>query len=102
MKTSITVLILFFCVQTGFVNAQQNPSKEKTDELIALCKEVEGTYKVIQYNPRVEVVLTSDVCEVVKKNRKKSETVYYKYNEFITLEIYSEEQVKKLKPTSIN
>jgi hypothetical protein len=79
---------------SSFSFAQQL-TKEQAAQAIALCKEVEGTYKLIQTDPRIEVAVGSDACEMVKKNRKASETVYLKYNDYITLEIFSEEQLKK-------
>jgi hypothetical protein len=96
MKLVLQIIFLLLCIKAKNLVAQENPTTEKQVNIIALCKETEGTYKVIPSNPRMKVVLTSDVCEVVKKNRKKSETTYLKYNENITLEIYSEEKIKKL------
>jgi Glu-tRNA(Gln) amidotransferase subunit E-like FAD-binding protein len=68
---------------------------EKTAYLINLCKEVENTYEDLVSDTRLKIALTSDVCEIVKQKRDKSETVLYKYNENVTLKIYSEDKIKK-------
>jgi hypothetical protein len=94
-----TLILLFLCIAFKF-NAQvsnSKSSKSSPEERIKLCQEMENTYQVIVSNPRLKVVLTSDVCEVVKRERKKSETILYKYDTYITLKIYSEEELKKIK-----
>ena len=71
--------------------------EEKTAYLVNLCKEVENTYEVIIADTRLGISLTSDVCEIVKKERKKSETVFIKYNEYVTIKIYSEDEINRIK-----
>ena len=71
-------------------------SQEDTANLITLCKEVENTYQVIVSDPRLKIALTSDVCEIVKRERKKSETVFYTMDKFVTLKIYSLDELKNI------
>jgi hypothetical protein len=100
-KIKIRFLLLpLFCTITSLCFSQ-NLTKEQADKEIALCNDVYGTYKIIRSNPRREVVIKSDICQIVKDKRKATETVYYKYNEEFTIEIYSEEQVKKLNKQEI-
>ncbi|MCE3280596.1 MAG: hypothetical protein K0S44_2787 [Bacteroidetes bacterium] len=95
-KIKIRVLLLpFFCIISSLCFSQ-NLTKEQAEKEIALCNAVAGTYKIIQADPRHEVAIKTDICQIVKDKRKAAETVYYKYNEEFTIEIYSEEQIKKL------
>ena len=100
-RLSVTVFFLFG--MTFFVLGQNNNSvnksidstENKINNLIKICEEVKNTYRVITSNTRLSVALKSDVCEIVNRERKKSETVFYKYDEFTTLEIFSEDQISK-------
>jgi hypothetical protein len=100
-KFQIRFLLLpFFCTITSLCFSQ-NLTKEQAEKEIALCNAVTGTYKIIQANPRDEVAIKSDICQIVIDKRNATETVYYKYNEEFTIEIYSEEQIKKLNKPEI-
>ena|ERR1700741_278184 len=91
------ILIIF--AKSGDVCAQaakKNPAQIGAEN-VALCKEVENKYQVIVSNPRVKLALTSDLCEIVKKERKANKTTYYKYNDLITLKMYSDADLKGMK-----
>ncbi|MFL5753494.1 MAG: hypothetical protein ACJ76F_08810 [Bacteroidia bacterium] len=87
------------CFLSAMMRAQENTKiavsdpKSKAD----LCIQMENTYQVIVSNPRIKIALSSDACEIVKRERKRSETVFYKYDQYVTLKIYSEDALKELK-----
>ena len=62
-----------------------------------VCDDVENTYQIISHQPRTKLAITSDVCDIVKRERKKNETVVYKVNELYSIKIYSETEIPKLK-----
>ena len=69
----------------------------QTNNKIELCKEVENTYQIISHNPRYKLAITTDVCEIVKRERKKEETFIYKVNEYYSIKIYSEKDIPNIK-----
>ncbi len=69
----------------------QNQSKSNS------CKDVENTYQIISHQPRIRLAITSDVCEIVKRERKKDKTIIYKVNELYSIKIYSEKEIPTLK-----
>lgn len=71
--------------------------KDNNNVIITLCKEIENTYQIIVLDPRIKIALTSDICEIVKRERKKSETVFYPIDKFIKLKIYSSDELKGIK-----
>jgi len=87
IKKYLVVDLIFF---SSLVIAQ-NTSK------INPCKEVENTYQVISHQPRTKLAITTDVCEIVKRERKKNETVIFKVNELYSIKIYSEMEIPTLK-----
>jgi hypothetical protein len=99
MKTICRLfLLLIFGVKSGTIQAQTAKTPGKVaEEKIAVCKEVENKYQVLVSNPRARLALTSDLCEIVKKERKADQTTYYKYNDLITLKMYSDAELKKMK-----
>lgn len=62
-----------------------------------VCNEVENTYQIVAANKRVKLAITSDVCEIVKKERKKDQTIIFSINEFYSLKIYSEKDIPSIK-----
>ena len=62
-----------------------------------VCKEVENTYQIISHQPRTKLAITPDVCDIVKRERNKNETVVYRVNELYSIKIYSETEIPKLK-----
>lgn len=91
------ILFISLCLLGISMNGQEKPAKSLADNATNICQEVDNTYQVIVSDPRVKLALTSDVCEVVKRERKKSETVYYKYDRVVTLKIYAEDELKKIR-----
>jgi hypothetical protein len=81
------------------INSSDLTQEEKTAYFINLCKEVENTYQVIVSDPRLKIALTTDVCEIVKRERKKSETVFYPMDKFVTIKIYSLDELKNINKT---
>ena len=45
----------------------------------------------------MKLAITSDVCEIVKKERKKDQTIIFPINEFYSLKIYSEKDIPSIK-----
>lgn len=89
MKNNCLVLFVFlFLSYFGF---SQTNSKQVT------CKEVENTYQIVAANKRVKLAITSDVCEIVKRERKKEETFIYPVNEFYSIKIFSEKDIPNIK-----
>ncbi|MFL5754563.1 MAG: hypothetical protein ACJ76F_14215 [Bacteroidia bacterium] len=99
MKTFIKLLfILILGIKSGAAFAQSAKTpKQIADEKVAVCKEVENKYQVIVSNTRAKLALTSDLCDIVKKERKADKTTYYKYNDLITLKMYSDADLKTMK-----
>jgi len=99
MKIGFLIIVIFLAACSG-INAQ-NASKgvkpKTSQEKIDLCKEVENTYQVISGNPRFKLTITSDVCEIVKRERQKEKTIIYKVNEYYSLKIYSEKDIPSIK-----
>jgi len=62
-----------------------------------VCKEVENTYQIVSASERLKLAITSDVCEIVKRERKKDKTFIYYVNEFYSIKIYSEKDIPSLK-----
>jgi hypothetical protein len=62
-----------------------------------VCKEVENTYQIVSVSERLKLAITSDVCEIVKRERKKDKTFIYYVNEFYSIKIYSEKDIPSLK-----
>lgn len=62
-----------------------------------VCKEVENTYQIVSVSERLKLAITSDVCEIVKRERKKDKTFIYHVNEFYSIKIYSEKDIPSLK-----
>lgn len=91
MKQIITVLFILFASFIGNAQSEQNKSK------VNVCKEVENTYQIISHQARTKLAITSDICDIVKRERKKDETVIYKVNEFYSIKIYSEKDIPRLK-----
>lgn len=83
-------LVLIFCVSyiKGF---------SQTNDKVNLCKEVENTYQIIATNTRIKLALTSDVCEIVKRERQKEKTIIYKVNDWYSIKIYSEKDIPNIK-----
>ncbi len=83
----LTLAFLFFSLlgfsQTGVENN--------------VCKEVENTYQIVSVSERLKLAITSDVCEIVKRERKKDKTFIYYVNEFYSIKIYSEKDIPSLK-----
>ncbi|MCD6065218.1 MAG: hypothetical protein K0S33_44 [Bacteroidetes bacterium] len=88
MKKLLLLLSLFFCVALGYsqTNTQAN-----------ICEKVKNTYQVVVDNARIKVALTSDVCNVVERERKAETINYYRYNDYITLKIYPTSQLASIK-----
>ncbi|MDP2385661.1 MAG: hypothetical protein Q8M29_04775 [Bacteroidota bacterium] len=99
MKIDFLTIVAFFAINLS-VNAQSTSKlvKPKTSqEKIDLCKEVENTYQIVSGNPRYKLTITSDVCEIVKRERQKDKTIIYKVNEYYSLKIYSEKDIPTIK-----
>jgi hypothetical protein len=99
MKLSFQLLgIAWLILTAGNTSAQSTTKdpKQVAEKKGALCKELENTYQVIVSNPRAKLALTSDLCDIVARERKSDKTVYYKYNDLITLKIYSEAELKTI------
>lgn len=98
MKPFLTLFfILMIFMKSGTVCAQNSKTPQQIgEEKVALCKEVENKYQVIVSNNRIKLALTSDLCEIVKRERKPDQTTYYKYNDLITLKMYSDADLKAL------
>lgn len=62
-----------------------------------VCKEVENTYQIVSVSERLKLAITSEVCEIVKRERKKDKTFIYYVNEFYSIKIYSEKDIPSLK-----
>ncbi len=93
-------MLLFFAFAfSSNLSAQTNAKKPvKTEqEKIDLCKEVENTYQIISSNPRLKPAITTDVCEIVKRERQKDKTIIYKLNDYYSIKIYSEKDIPLLK-----
>ncbi|HEY1039600.1 MAG TPA: hypothetical protein VGF30_09365 [Bacteroidia bacterium] len=92
-------LSFFLSVFAIGVNAQTTAKgkPKTTQEKIDLCKEVENTYQIVTSNPRWKLAITTDVCEIVKRERKKDVTFIYKVDEYYSIKIYSEKDIPKLK-----
>jgi len=91
MKTScftILLFVLFFKLDSF---------SQTSNEKINLCKEVENTYQIISHNTRYQLAITTDVCEIVKRERKKEETFIFKVNEYYSIKIYSEKDIPTIK-----
>jgi hypothetical protein len=69
----------------------------QTNSKINICKEVENTYQIVAANKRVKLAITSDVCDIVKRERKKDQTIIYPVNEFYSIKIYSEKDIQSIK-----
>lgn len=91
MKHIITALFILFVSLNGYAQSEKNKSK------VNACKEVENTYQIISHQARTKLAITSEVCDIVKRERKKDETVIYKVNEFYSIKIYSEKDIPGLK-----
>jgi len=99
MKAIFFIVFVFFTLGKS-MNAQTNAkviNAKSPQEKIDLCKEVENTYQVISNNPRYKLAITSDICEIVKRERQKDKTIVYKVNEFYSLKIYSEKDIPTIK-----
>lgn len=77
MKPYITILFLFFCVQSKFLFAQQNLSKEKVEALNELSKKIEGTYQVQIINSRELAAFELQLMEIIENKREENDTIYY-------------------------
>ncbi|MBK6833615.1 MAG: hypothetical protein IPG89_04790 [Bacteroidetes bacterium] len=69
----------------------------QTNTKINNCKEVENTYQIVAANRRVKLAITSDVCDIVIRERKKDQTFIYPVNEFYSIKIYSEKDIQSIK-----
>lgn len=87
MKKLFFVLLVVFSVK----------GKSQTNSKITLCKEVENTYQIISHSTRYKLAISTDVCEIVKRERKKDETFIYKVNEYYSIKIYSEKDIPNIK-----
>jgi len=90
MKSINFRLFLLFLFLNAVVYSQ-------TNEKIKICKEVENTYQIVASSERIKLSITTDVCEIVKRERKKDETFIYFVNEFYSIKIYSEKDIPSLK-----
>lgn len=84
-------LVLFVFLFLNYLGFSQSNSKQ------VICKEVENTYQIVAANKRVKLAITSDVCEIVKRERKKEETFIYPVNEFYSIKIFSEKDIPNIK-----
>lgn len=87
MKSTLFGIFLFFNLL----------SFSQKNEKATICKEVENTYQIVAANKRIKLSITSDVCEIVKRERKKEETFIYYINESYSVKIYSEKDLSNIK-----
>jgi len=81
-------LLFLFVTVIGF---------SQTNQKANICKEVENTYQIVAASARTKLSITSEVCDIVKRERKKDETFIYYVNEFYSIKIYSEKEIPSLK-----
>jgi hypothetical protein len=58
-----------------------------------ICEQSKFTYQLVLHQ-RGNVQLPTTICETLEKERKQSERVYYKYSDYLTIVIFSVEEMK--------
>ena len=96
MKLIILSLFAFFAFSLN-VNAQSTNKGKTTQEKLDLCKQVENTYQIIANDKRTHLAITTDICEIVIRERQKDKTIIYKVNELYSVKIYSEKGIPLIK-----
>jgi hypothetical protein len=87
------ILLSFILIAKFNASAQSEKKITKFNH----CKELENTYQIISHQSRNKLAITSEVCEIVKRERKKDETIIYKVNDFYSIKIYSEKELLNIK-----
>ena len=73
MKTYITILILLFCVQIEFANAQQNLPIGEVKNISN--QNIEGTYQIQVINSRDQPYIPANLTQLVLNNRHATDVV---------------------------
>lgn len=58
------------------------------------CDDLKNTYQIQVSNTRRQITVPADICELVRSNRKKSESVDIVLYENIVLHIFPEDQIE--------
>ena len=91
MYSSILAFCLFFIgknVHSQTINPEgySNPGTQTTDSY-------DGTWQIQVVNSRNQPYIPGNINEIVKENRKKSEVVYIKLDDYIRIKILSEDEI---------
>lgn len=93
MKTYISILILFFCIQVNFVFAQQNLVKEKL--VNTTIQNIEGTYQIQVINIRDQPYIPANLTQLVIDNRHTTDIVYVNLGTSVRLKIIPTAEITK-------
>lgn len=87
---AITVAAML--IMTFFIMSVANSENQNQDEKW-FCESLKYTYQIEVYNSRGKVQVSTDLCELIEKNRKQSETVFIELYNNVRLKILSQDEV---------